>query len=774
MQRAGLLSNAAGGGSGSANSNATNGTSGGGGSNATGGESTFHSSSSSGGGGSVSASPLDVALSSFYPGLLESMRLDGRMAKARGKVLASGSWKKILTFVIESAKTSSGGGGAVPLGSLGAVGLPTNSGGKRGSSSKDALPPSTASGIGPSTRGDVLRGFASGEEVYGLGGGYNPLAKERSSRGGGASKARFREPDTEEWAHWHGEEWKAWKEWRVREKERLVKLANGGMFIPQRDGPPGSGAPNQATNALASIGSAALQAAGVKAQRQGSGPVDAELLLATAQAKLKRDDLKSSMDMNHLDLNNPLDHIHTVRHAHAPNVAHGHGKASKQGRALLAAHNKLRTADVTFQREQKKRASELYRNIWIQQMKVMKSNRALAHYSEVWDRKLQGYKMTLERDAQGNRIRAFHSMTEDEKRRMIAAQQSGTPFGPDGTMDMLEHGGGGAGGDGDGSESGSGSEEGQEGDAQDADGTSGGGGSGGGGGGGGWNGGGPSLPSTIRKLQANNPHKHIYHGAMSARNFKHQQNQAMAELAAQGTLAAGSLSARAHASTSAPTSFEAMLSAGLSAQQAAFAQQQQQQQLQMQQQQSSSLASSSALLGGGGGGSLNGGGKPRAPNLFARAILALKNRKAVLAFDDREMSELKEIFDALARDGYSKITKASFKSIVAHNFAAAGTGPAVDRITLQAQQQVVPPSQPIYVDRTRMDPLLDRLWLAINSNGRNSNFLDFPDFCVMVGVALNGSVEDRAAFAFEVYDWDDDGQHAANDSKQRFAGDTRE
>lgn len=620
---------------------------------------------------SFASSPLDASLHAYYPGLLESMRLDGRVQRVRGKVLATQSWKKILTFVIESGKSGGGGvGGGHGLMGGGGVGGGTPFSKKGGSPSsvgsvtRDSTASSTAA-----PRGDPLRG----EEVYGLGGGYNPLAKDRSggvgggarSVGGRTASSRFREPDTEAWHHWHADEWRAWKEWRAREKERLSKM-------PSRDPYQGAGVPT-------SLGPSALAAAGTKSSRPGA-PVGSDLLMALASSSRSRDDLKSGLDLG-LDLD-ALDHIHTVRHTHAPVASHHTGK---QGRAIIAAHAKTRAIDRRAQREQKARAADLYRNIWTQQMKVLKSSKSLAHYSDVWDRKLQGYKMTLERDGQGNRIRALHLLDEREKRKVLLAQNglidesaavetdedvSGSESDPTSASDD------------DGEESAAGE-------------------------------GGPSIPAAIRKLQASNPHKHVYHGAMSARNFRAQASASMAELAANNGFAPGSLSARGpRDSTSLPASFESMFASGVSSVLPA------------------PLANSSS--------------KPRPPNLFARAVLALKNRKAVLAFDEREMTDLKEIFDGLARDGYSKITKASFKAIVASNFGAAGVGHAATPMS-STDRAKEPPPTPIYVDRARMDPLVDRIWLAVNSNGRNSNFLDFSDWVQMIGIALNGTVEDKAA-----------------------------
>ena len=797
--------------------------------------------------GTGGASSALSSLTSNYPGLLEQMRhassLEAKERRARSRVLASGSWKKILTHVIENTaryaqqhqnqnQHAHHGGTHANSAAQGPVSSRRAAAGAAAANTAGAT---LAAGSVAATLDGARRSLAAGtgtagsDDVYGLGGGYNPLAKsERLARshrfggvligGGGGSSgggnnagdsgdggsggagstggARLlREPDTEDWANWSADDWRSWRECRAREKDRQAK-ANAASILSAQAAAAAAAAAGQAANGRSSAaGDRSSSALGASPAAAATAAADAAALLYTAASKLKlaREELNLNYDLN------PLDHVHTIRHTRTT-ARQGHGERRGGAGAENAALTKQRTLDARFERDQKTRAAQLYRNIWLQQMKVMRSNRFLALYADKWDRKLSGYKLTLERDAQGNRIRAWHQMDEQERAAVVAAQ-NGTggwniEINAAATADDAADAGHGRGRGGD---SGSDEESGEgrsaaavassaadfSGSSSDDDDSAGGVGVQSGSGSsssrrprrpvaGSHSGGGGRGAAAIHLQSSSNPHKHVYQGAAPSGSISSRSGgrdaTTLAELAASTASVAplASLSARAHASAVAAahqpqSTFEAMLNAGVKdaangsgAASISAAQQQQQQ----------------AVTAGANSG---GGGKNR-HSLFHRSILSLKSRHLLLSWEEREQHELKDLFDLLARDrdGYSKMTKASFKAIIQHNFAAAGSAPVGAAWVANSggagaggnqragspsngSSFAPPPPRPLHLDRVRLDPLLDRIWLAINSAGRSANFLDLADFTQMLGLALQGSLEDRATFAFEIFDLDDDG-----------------
>jgi len=172
-----------------------------------------------------------------------------------------------------------------------------------------------------------------------------------------------------------------------------------------------------------------------------------------------------------------------------------------------------------------------------------------------------------------------------------------------------------------------------------------------------------------------------------------------------------------------------------------------------------------------------GGPRPAGGSLFHRALLTLKGRKSFSVFDsEKDVNDIREWFECLAKEGsYSKITKQTFKNAIINAMersveeSARGGRSGPSAAGFSDLSSFSPPSNSIHassssplIARARLDPFLDRLWSSLNSStdrfhSRSSSLLDLTDFTSMIGLATQASMEDKAAYAFEVYDLDEDG-----------------
>jgi len=629
----------------------------------------------------------------MYPSLLSQLHLDSRERRHRSRVLGEGDWKKVLIYVMNGG--SRNGGLGMGIGTLGAIGM---------NNSAAAV----------------------------SGGGQNALTRK------GMKGIRLREPNVEHWEDWQNDDWRRWKEYRAR----IRMLLN----------------PTSSTGGMNSSRSA-------------------------------REEMKSNMDASfhrRTVEHDPLQQAHTIRSG-------GQRKDTQRqrGRSKIAQGTVARPTHTHHQPPH-------VHDEWQQAARLAKTHRALTKYGQSWDRKLDGYLMTLERDSMGNRIQQPTTTTATEETTNDAVwNEAGEEDMNDNTAspprshrrkrlnseddvrsaDSEEDNGLKASMKSEDEETVSSSAHPSRRSSGTFASTT-------------------NYPAFIRKLQSSNPHKHQPQSAAMA--FQHQMmhtmqnNQQQLEWMTQhlqpsyphayhssGSMSArlpsrpiphqistavdsvGSVTARASTSLPSTSSLDMALASSFDAfHSAPFP-------FPPPWSRTTSMAGENNM----------GGPRPAGGSLFHRALLTLKGRKSFSVFDsEKDVNDIREWFECLAKEGsYSKITKQTFKNAIINAMersveeSARGGRSGPSAAGFSDLSSFSPPSNSIHassssplIDRARLDPFLDRLWSSLNSStdrfhSRSSSLLDLTDFTSMIGLATQASMEDKAAYAFEVYDLDEDG-----------------